>query len=459
MYQNSDRTKKCTKQLSDYANMCHNVSNDLLNLQRNNHVEFMKFSVVLDKRRAKASGLYSVRIRFNFDNQAYYVSTGVDVPLDNFVLGKVVNMPKAAILNSIIASKLEYTQQVIEDLKFRGMYKTVLKTGTEIKRFIEAGDLAYELLDRNERMKLHFRTYVENHALSYTSKSSAAQYKDMLKKVSDFSNLDTLCIPDINVGWLKDFESFCEKSGMSTNGIGVYMRAIRTIWNDAIDRDLIGVDKYPFRRFKIKKAATKHRNVTLADLRYMLNFDYEAYKIELKENSKKHTSVFPDIERYVDLFFLSFYFCGMNIKDILFLKREDIRNNQISILRYKTGEKVIIKIEPEAKRIISKYPGKKYLLNYMDNYTTDDYKNVEKKMNDNIKHVLSFISGYWARHSWATLAGELDIPDPIIDIAQGRNVPGMADTYIRRNIAKISDANRKVIDYLFDIKPETSTTP
>ena len=39
----------------------------------------MKFSVVLDKRRAKASGLYPVRIRFNFDNQAHYVSTGVDV--------------------------------------------------------------------------------------------------------------------------------------------------------------------------------------------------------------------------------------------------------------------------------------------------------------------------------------------------------------------------------------------
>ena len=53
---------------------------------------------------------------------------------------------------------------------------------------------------------------------------------------------------------------------------------------------------------------------------------------------------------------------------------------------------------------------------------------------------------YWARHSWATVASEIDIADATI--AMGHKIQGMAGIYINRNLKKVSDANRKVIDYL-----------
>ena len=144
-----------------------------------------------------------------------------------------------------------------------------------------------------------------------------------------------------------------------------------------------------------------------------------------------------------------FQYCGMNIKDILFLKPNHIRNNKLSVIRFKTGEQIIIRVEPEAWEIIKMYPGKKYLLSFLDDYSTDDYKNVEKRMNENIKFVLPYVTGYWARHTWATIAGQLDVPDPVIDIAQGRTVKGMSGIYIARDMKKITEANRKVINYLF----------
>ena len=49
----------------------------------------------------------------------------------------------------------------------------------------------------------------------------------------------------------------------------------------------------------------------------------------------------------------------------------------------------------------------------------------------------------------ATIAGQLDVPDPVIDIAQGRTVKGMSGIYIARDMKKITEANRKVINYLF----------
>ena len=370
-------TRNFQNELANTDNLRQNATNQLYDFQKvslssSGYPEAisMKLAVILETRRAKANGKFSVKIRFNFKNQAFYVNTGIDVPQENFLLGKIIGLPKATMMNYIISQKLEYTQNVLEDLQMRGLLKTKFQTGTEIKRFIESGADGYDELDKVDRMKLHFKTYTENHLKKYTSKSSADQYRLMLKKVEAFCEIQNIFISDITVGWLKDFEIFCDQTGMSTNGKGNYLRAIRTIFNDAIDRDLISPDKYPFRKFKIKEANTKHRNITLKDLRYMLNFDYEMFYADLKENANKYTSEFPNVKRYVDLFFLSFYLCGLNLKDLLFLKKSDIRGGQLSILRAKTDEPIIIRIEPEAQEIISRYPGKKYLLDFMDTYST-----------------------------------------------------------------------------------------
>lgn len=443
---------KCTKSSQNDVSKCdnlrHNATSFLYDFQKLSDYVDMKISVVLETRRQKANGKFPVKIRFNYNNQAYYVSTRIDVPSENFQLGKIVGLPKASMMNNIIAEKLDYTQRVLQDLQQRGIFKTKFKTGTEVKNFIEAGEASYIDLDSNDRMRLHFQTYTLSHMQKYTSRSSFDQYRHMLAKVTSFTNIESFFLTDITVSWLKDFDKFCDNSGMSVNGKAVYMRAIRTIFNDAIDRELISPDKYPFRRFKIKTAKTAHRNVTIDDLRYMLNLDMNAFQQKLREKAKKHTSEFHNPSRYVDLFFLSFYFCGMNIKDILFLRRKDIRNNQISILREKTGEPILLRVEPEAWIIIDRYPGKKYLLDFLDNYSTDDYRSLERRMNENLKLIFPFLTNYWARHSWATIASELDVPDPIIDLAQGRTISGISATYIHRNIAKITEANRKVINFL-----------
>ena len=399
----------------------------------------MKISVVIEKRRKKSNGKFPVKIRFNYLNQAFYVTTGIEVDMENFMLGKVVGIPKASMMNNVISQKLGYTQNVLEDLQLRGLLKTKFKSGTEIKRFIESGADGYDELNKEDKMKLHFKSYVEKHMLKYQKAGSINQYKDMLRKVENFCRLEQLYISDITTSWLKDFDLFCERTGMSTNGRAFYMRPIRVIFNDAIDRELIGYDKYPFRRFKIKRADTKHRNMAVEDLQFLLNYDC---------SKKLH------LNRYIDVFMLSFYLCGLNIKDLLFLKHTDIRNGQLSIMREKTNVPILLKVEPEAQVIIDRYKGEKQLLNVLDTYNNfDDFR---RRLNRALKTILPYVSIYWARHSWASLASELDVPDPIIDIAMGHKIKGMSGIYIKRNLKKISEANRMVIDYLHNDHTKTT---
>ena len=404
----------------------------------------------LDKRSQKTDGTYPLKLTVTHI-QPFHVNLDISVHQENWIGDKIEgNIKNKVFLNNYIKNRYIEVENLLLRLKLEGRLTgmTTRQLRTEIKYL--SGDIAQK--DIKEENPLHFKTYVKRHADTYVNKDSGQQFIDMLNKVSGFADTDYLLISDITVSWLKDFNTYCLKSGMKTNGVSLYLRAIRTVFNDAIDRELIGYEKYPFRRFKIKTEKTMHRNMPVEQLREMLGFDASDFLEGMKAKSKKHTSEFPEIKKYIDLFFLSFYFCGLNIKDLLFLTKEDVQHGRLYILRNKTSIPVLIKIEPEAQAIIDKYPGKKYLLSFLDSYSTNNYKDVLRRMNKNIQLVFPKISSYWARHSWATMAAELDVPDPIIDLAQGRKPSGMASIYINRNLKKISEANRKVIDDLLQKK-------
>ena len=66
-----------------------------------------------------------------------------------------------------------------------------------------------------------------------------------------------------------------------------------------------------------------------------------------------------------------------------------------------------------------------------------------------IKPLFPNLSSYWSRHTWATLAAEIDIPIETISAALGHSYgSSTTNIYIRFDLKKVDDANRKVIDYV-----------
>ena len=242
-------------------------------------------------------------------------------------------------LNVIIAAKKVQVDGLLQTLELSNeLYKFSPKS---LKEYLETGG------ETRINKELLFNAYVKHYIEKYDSVSTKQTFYGMLRKVAAFTDIDTLSFADISLAWIKDFEIFMLKGGLSVNTRGIYLRNIRTVYNDVIDRSLLPQDAYPFRRFKIKKAETQHRNISIDDMRYIVNFDCEKFNAErLQQN--KHTSNVGNIEKYRDLFMLSFYLCGLNMKDLLFLKAEDIHNGTLNILREKTGIPIILRIEPEA---------------------------------------------------------------------------------------------------------------
>lgn len=235
-------------------------------------------------------------------------------------------------------------------------------------------------------------------------------------------------------------------SGMKINAYAIHIRNIRAVFNYAIDEEITTL--YPFRKFKIKKEETRKRSLTIEQIRVLKAYPCEEFE-----------------ERYRDLFMLSFYLIGINIGDMLLLKEENIVNGRIEYHRQKTGKLYSVKIEPEAQGIIDRYKGRQYLLNVLDEYS--NYKDFISRINKALKNIGPFerkglggkkvrqplfpdLSTYWARHSWATLAAELDIPKETISAGLGHEIGSdVTSIYIKFDQKKVDDANRRVIDYVF----------
>lgn len=267
--------------------------------------------------------------------------------------------------------------------------------------------------------------------------SYANSYEVTLIHIKNYSG-ETLLFRTITYEWLSNFEVFLREN-KKINTARIYLNNIRAIINHAADRDVTDIN--PFRKFKVKQEQSQKRSLDIEDI------------CKLKENL-----FFPAQQRSVDLFMLSFYLIGMNLKDLLYLKPEDVYKGRILYKRFKTGTNYSVKIFPEAAALIEKYKGEKHLLKFLDpGDCYEDYKNFLRQTNYKLREAgkkagLGYISTYSARHSWATIAAKLDVSIEVISHALGHSIGSkMTNIYVNFDMSKVDEANEKVIDFLCSV--------
>jgi site-specific recombinase XerD len=235
-------------------------------------------------------------------------------------------------------------------------------------------------------------------------------------------------IEDIDYSFLKRFEAYLLQT-LAINTVSIILRNIRAVFNEAIKEKIISKDLYPFETFHIKNEETRKRSLSVEKLIYIRDKPLQS-----------------QLARHRDIFMLMFYFIGINIKDLC-SPLIQINNRRIEYRRGKTKKLYSIRIEPEADKILKHHKkGKQHLFNFLDNYkNTETYKGI---INRNLKKLHPKLSTNWARHTWATIAAELDIPKETIGAALGHKGNSVTDIYIQFNQKKIDEANRKIIDYV-----------
>ncbi len=174
---------------------------------------------------------------------------------------------------------------------------------------------------------------------------------------------------------MKRYQDWQQGRGRSVNTIAVHMRYIRLFFNDAIKKGIISADLYPFRNFQIKSEKTRKSSLTIEDIRRIRSLDLER-----------------SIRMARDLFMLSFFMNGINFKDLLLAKNDQVCRGKYNFNRTKTGRSYSILIQPEAREIINRYRGEKHLLNILERKVpgsrkTELYRDVTDYTNRKLKTV------------------------------------------------------------------------
>ncbi len=262
-----------------------------------------------------------------------------------------------------------------------------------------------------------------------------------------FHRNSNLYFEKIAPAFLNKYESHMRSRGGTDGGIGVRMRAIRALFNRAIERNLVKEKYYPFKAYKISKLKGKglKKAITLAQVLKIVNVD-------LSES--------PHLINSKNYFVFSFYTRGMNFADMMKLEWQDIDEDRIYYTRSKTKGNFIVKILPPVKNILNYYQnnsrGTKYVFPILlhDVLTPTQMENRKKKTlgryNRDLKEIAKLcdidkpLSSYVARHSFANCLKQKGVSTDIISESLGHQNIAITQAYLK-------ELDHSVIDQAMEI--------
>lgn len=167
---------------------------------------------------------------------------------------------------------------------------------------------------------------------------TAAIYRVALNSFKRFRS--KLNFNQITPEFLREYESYMKKAGLSMTYISINLRHLRAIYNTAIHEGIIKDYDYPFsqsrndKKYRIKKGSNKKIALTTDELKLLKQYQPES-------NAQRNAYLF---------WWFSFYCNGMNVKDICLLQQKHVKGDTIEYMRAKT-----IETETEIKPIRFKF--------------------------------------------------------------------------------------------------------
>ncbi len=231
-------------------------------------------------------------------------------------------------------------------------------------------------------------------------------------------------------------------TGASSTTVGIYLRQVRAVVNEAIENGLMNRDDYPFgrNRYVIPAGANIKKALDKSDI----------------EKIKAHQ---PDPESYfeqrsLDLWLFSYFGNGVNLTDVCRLKWEqvDLKAGTITFIRKKTARSrkqnqtsIAVRLRPETVAIIERYATPdRQPSNFVFPFLNDEMTEREKK--NTIHQVIKItnkwmrriakslgidkdVNSYSARHSFATILLKSKTPLALISKSLGHRSITTSENY------------------------------
>ena len=391
-------------------------------------------NIVLDTRRKKKNGSFPIILRLCHLRKTTSISTGFSVPEIYWD-----------------AKKCEIKKNYPDvDSVFRlnnMLLKEKAKANDIINKLYDQGKLNYLSIEQVKNRIINRHKYNSFFGYGYSlvedlKKSrrfgSARNYKGALSVLRTFMNGRDIKFNEFNYSLILKFEKYHLGKGNGLNGLSVYLRVYRAIFNRGIKEGLIEREAYPFTNYTIRHAPTKKRAIDFKYIKRILDLDLP-----------RDTTLF----RYRNYFICSYLLYGMNFTDMAYLKLENIIDGRLKFRRKKTGKIFDIKITETLDEILKLYTKDKSKDDYIFPVIKRNSPEIQereiawerKRYNAGLKEIAKLcgieqkLTTYVSRHTFATQAMLNNIPLEAISAMLGHSKLDTTQIYLKSLPTNILD--------------------
>lgn len=392
----------------------------------------MNTSIILslDQRRAKKDGTYPLIFRLS------HFSDTRSIPVKRSILPEFWDEDKRRVRSHYRGT--ESPQRL-------NNYLTKSKAALidKITALDERGELAYlsiaqlkDILTGKKHSKTTFYTFTQGLVDDLYERDKIGlgrMYKGVLSVIKTFTKGRDFPFRELNLDFIHRFERWhLAKNDNGLGGLSAYLRTIRAIYNKAVKLDIAERDASPFLKYTIRNGKP-HARAIEPDL--------------IRAIKTAPLTSGTTLERDRNIFMLSFYFRGMSYTDLAHLRRSDFVDGRIFYARQKTETPITVAINEQAWDILeyfgfSQKAPHEYILPIIQRHTAkDQYADVmwaRKRFNKNLKKIADItgieetLTSYVARHSFASIADEQDIPLTVISGMLGHQRMSTTQAYLKQ---------------------------
>ena len=274
---------------------------------------------------------------------------------------------------------------------------------------------------------------------------TARNYGKALRSLETFCQGTDLLLADVTVQMVDGYDAFLQRRGVTRNTVSFYMRILRAVYNKySGEGDCRQAN--PFRHVYTGVDHTRKRAVSRDTILQLRSLDLS-----------RHAS----LALCRDLFLFSFYARGMAFVDMAFLKKTDIVGDAIVYVRRKTAQRMLVRMEPCMREIVDRYSSADscYLFPLLGSpdplRAYAQYEVALNYYNRQLGRLSLMLAGrvhltsYTARHTWATMARDCQIPLSVISAGMGHTSERTTEIYLKMvENSVVDDANHLLIESL-----------
>lgn len=347
----------------------------------------------IDTSHPKKGGKYPVKIRVTYKRARQYYPTGKALTPEEWDAMPVSKSRSIVAVRKDIENSYNVVRNTVEELANLGSFSF-----DNLNKRLKSGDMLLNSAFRAKIAELKAQDRI----------GSMLVYNVVLQGIERFAGV-RVPIDAVTVEWVRRYEKFLLKEQKSTTTIGIHMRHLRAILNDACRNGIIKEAQYPFGRgrYEIQAGEGRKMALTLEQIGKIAGYD----------DGSETTA------RYRD-YWLFLYLCnGINVADFVKLRYRDIVNGEICFVRQKTErttktrKEIRVVITERMQTIIDRWGNRKAADNFIfpildgtENAARRHAKTIAAAGYINVRMRtigkelgIGNISTYTARHSFATV--------------------------------------------------------